>query len=73
MSDDSGIEVGLLVRFRVKVRVRVRVRIRFRVGVRIRAGVGVRYVFWHELDPGSNSVDGVCDFESVPPDQLYKR
>ena len=47
------------------VRVRVRVRIRIRIMVRVR----VRTIF--ERRSGDRTrVDGVCDFEKVPPDQL---
>ena len=39
------------------------------VGVR----VGLEMFFDTNSIQGLNSVDGVCDFESVPPDQLSRR
>ena len=49
------------------VRVRVRVRVRGKVRVRVRARV--RTIF--ERRSGDRTrVDGVCDVEKVPPDQL---
>ena len=48
-------------------RVRVRVRVRVRCFVRVR--VRVRTIF--ERRSGDRTrVDGFCDFEKVPPDQL---
>ena len=79
------LKIGLLGLNRVRVSIRVRVRIRIRVRVRPRVRVecftvtvGHKWVLGLGLDivldttsiRGSNSVVGVCDFESVPRDQL---
>ena len=56
-------------RGRVPVRFMARVRVRNRVRVRVRVMVQVRTIF--ERRSGDRTrVDGVCDFEKVPPDQL---
>ena len=46
---------------RVRVRVRVRVRTSFRVRVRVRT-------IFERRSGDRTRVDGVCDFEKVPPD-----
>ena len=50
--------------FRIRVRLRLRVRVRRRVRLR------VIFVFERPIR-GLNSGDVVCDFEKVPPDQLF--
>ena len=41
------------------------------LGLGLGSGLGFDFVCCTNSIPGSNSVDGVCDFKSVPPDQLY--
>ena len=53
----ARVTVMVTVRTRVKVRARVRVKVRVRTICERRSGHRTR-------------VDGVCDFEKVPPDQL---
>ena len=42
------------------------------VGLLVPLGLGLGLDMFFDMNSirGSNSVDGVCDFESVPPDQL---
>ena len=59
--------------------VRVRVRLRLRLGLRVREalkapgllrlGLGLEQ-FFERRSGDRTRVDGVCDFEKVPPDQL---
>ena len=66
-----GDRVGDRVRFRVRVRVvRRRGRGRVRGKSRVRGRGRVRTLF--ERRSGDRTwLDSVCDFEKVPPDQLY--
>ena len=65
---NARIHWGGMVRVRVRVTVRVAVRVRVRVTVTVRARV--RTIL--ERRSGDRiRVDSVCDFEKVPPDQLY--
>ena len=70
----TGLGLGTIMvtaRLRVRVRVRLRARLRARLRVRLRVRVRTRVRTIFERRSGDrNRVDGDCDFEKAPPDQL---
>ena len=64
------VRVGARIRVGVRIRTGARISVGVRVGVGVRIGVRVRTIC--ERRSGDQTrVDGVCDFERVPPDQLF--
>ena len=66
----TGLALGtIMVTARLRVRIRVRLRARLRVRLRVRVRTRVRTIF-ERRSGDRNRVDGDCDFEKAPPDQL---